>query len=183
MACCSYKILFFQCVNISCYYNSNTICIMLFALVYLCSTLNWQEGNDYGFKRIYWKYTEMAALLIIYFIVKHVFSTLTFVINNSKIILPFCFWTCYYTCGNPNLYMLKKQSHQWLAKHMLVYTIREECCYSIGFNNGLPWCVKHMAWGPPVTTKPDHKARGFCGNQRPKGHVFRTSWQAIVKTY
>ena len=28
----------------------------------------------------------------------------------------------------------------------------------IGFNHGLPWCVKYMALGPPVTTKPDGEA-------------------------
>ena len=45
----------------------------------------------------------------------------------------------------------------------------------IGFNHGLPWCVKYMALGPPVTTKPDGEAGGFCGDRRPEGHVFHTS--------
>ena len=53
----------------------------------------------------------------------------------------------------------------------------------IGFNHGLPWCVKYMARGPPVTTKPDGEAGGFCGDQRPEGHLFHTSRQAMIKTY
>ena len=53
----------------------------------------------------------------------------------------------------------------------------------IGFNHGLPWCVKYMARGPPVTTKPDGEAGAFCGDLRPKGHVFHTSRQAMIKTY
>ena len=55
--------------------------------------------------------------------------------------------------------------------------------YGIGFNHGLPWCVRYMARGPPVTTKPDGKAGGFCGDRRPEGHVFHTSRQAMIKTY
>ena len=54
---------------------------------------------------------------------------------------------------------------------------------AIGFNHGLPWCVKYMARGPPVTTKPDGEAGGFCGDRRPEGHVFHTSRQAMIKTY
>ena len=54
---------------------------------------------------------------------------------------------------------------------------------AIGFNHGLPWCVKYMVRGPPVTTKPDGEAGGFCGNRRPEGHVFHTSRQAMIKTY
>ena len=54
---------------------------------------------------------------------------------------------------------------------------------NIGFNHGLPWCVKYMARGPPVTTKPDGEAGGFCGDRRPEGHVFHTSRQAMIKTY
>ena len=30
--------------------------------------------------------------------------------------------------------------------------------YVIGFNHGLPWCVKYMARGPTVTTKPNGEA-------------------------
>ena len=56
-------------------------------------------------------------------------------------------------------------------------------CCAIGFNHGLPWCVKYMARGPPVTTKPDGEAGGFCGDRRPEGHVFHTSRQAMIKTY
>ena len=37
--------------------------------------------------------------------------------------------------------------------------------------------------GPPVTTKPDGEAGGFCGDRRPEGHVFHTSRQAMIKTY
>ena len=55
--------------------------------------------------------------------------------------------------------------------------------YVIGFNHGLPWCVKYMARGPPVTTKPDGEAGGLCGDRRPEGHVFHTSRQAMIKTY
>ena len=54
---------------------------------------------------------------------------------------------------------------------------------AVGFNHGLPWCVKYMARGPPVTTKPDGEAGGFCGDRRPEGHVFHTSRQAMIKTY
>ena len=53
----------------------------------------------------------------------------------------------------------------------------------IGFNHGLPWCVKYIARGPPVTTKPDGEAGGFCGDRRLEGHVFHTSRQAMIKTY
>ena len=56
-------------------------------------------------------------------------------------------------------------------------------CYIIGFNHGLLSCVKYMALGPPVTTKPDGEAGRFCGDQRPEGHVFHTSRQAMIKTY
>ena len=47
----------------------------------------------------------------------------------------------------------------------------------------MPWCVKYMARGPPVTTKPDGEAGGFCGDRRPEGHVFHTTRQAMIKTY
>ena len=53
----------------------------------------------------------------------------------------------------------------------------------ISFNHGLPWCVKYMALGPPVATKPSGFAVGFCGDRRPSGHVFHTSRQAMIKTY
>ena len=53
-------------------------------------------------------------------------------------------------------------------------------CYN-GFNHGLPWCVKYMARGPPVTTKPG--GEGFCGDRRTSCHVFHTSRQAMIKTY
>ena len=53
----------------------------------------------------------------------------------------------------------------------------------MGFNHGLPWCVKYMARGPLVTTKPDSEAGGFWGDRRPEGHVFHTSRQAMIKTY
>ena len=53
----------------------------------------------------------------------------------------------------------------------------------VGFNHGLPWCVKYMARGTPGTTKPDGEAGGFCGDRRPEGHVFHTSRQAMIKTY
>ena len=55
--------------------------------------------------------------------------------------------------------------------------------FVISFNHGLPWCVKYMARGPPVTTKPDGEAGGLCGDRRPEGHVFHTSRQAMIKTY
>ena len=56
-------------------------------------------------------------------------------------------------------------------------------CIIVGFNHGLPWCVKYMARGTPGTTKPDGEAGGFCGDRRPEGHVFHTSRQAMIKTY
>ena len=56
-------------------------------------------------------------------------------------------------------------------------------CCAIGFDHGLPWCVKYMARGPPVTTKPEGEAGGFWGDRRPEGHVFHTSRQAMIKTY
>ena len=40
-----------------------------------------------------------------------------------------------------------------------------------------------MARGPPVTTKPNGEAWGFCGDRMPEGHVFHTSRQAMIKTY
>ena len=45
------------------------------------------------------------------------------------------------------------------------------------------WCVKYMALGPPVATKPSGFAIGFCGARSPEGHVFHTSRQAMIKTY
>ena len=51
----------------------------------------------------------------------------------------------------------------------------------ISFNHGLPWCVKYMARGPPVTTKPF--AARFCGDRRPSCHIFHTSRQAMIKIY
>ena len=55
----------------------------------------------------------------------------------------------------------------------------------IGFNHGLPWWVKYMARGPPVTTKPDGEAlvpwntwhEGLRSPQNP------TAKQAMIKTY
>ena len=38
-----------------------------------------------------------------------------------------------------------------------------------------------MARGPPITTKPDGEAGGFCGDRRPEGHVFHTSRQPWLK--
>ena len=55
--------------------------------------------------------------------------------------------------------------------------------WDIGFNHGLPWCVKYMARGPRVTTKPDGEAGRFCGDRRPEGHVFHTSRQAMIKAF
>ena len=63
------------------------------------------------------------------------------------------------------------------------YGLVHRASHVVGFNHGLPWCVKYMARGPPVTTKPDGEAGGFCGDRRPEGHVFHTSRQAMIKTY
>ena len=52
-----------------------------------------------------------------------------------------------------------------------------------GFNHGLPWCVKYMALGPPVATKPSGFAVGFCGDRSPSCHVFHTPWPSMIKTY
>ena len=65
----------------------------------------------------------------------------------------------------------------------VIMTMGQRRVHDIGFNHGLPWCVKYMARGPPVTTKPDGEAGGFCGDRRPEGHVFHTSRQAMIKTY
>ena len=71
----------------------------------------------------------------------------------------------------------------WHALALITLEISWHRAYVIGFNHGLPWCVKYMARGPPVTTKPDGEAGGFCGDRRPEGHVFHTSRQAMIKTY
>ena len=55
--------------------------------------------------------------------------------------------------------------------------------YIVGFNHGLPWCMKYMARGPPITTNPDGEAGMFCGDRRPEGYVFHTSRQPMIKTY
>ena len=39
--------------------------------------------------------------------------------------------------------------------------------YYIGFIHGLPWCVKYMALGPPVTTNPDGEAMYFTHHGKP----------------
>ena len=74
-------------------------------------------------------------------------------------------------------------THELICSTLKSNIPRELMSYVIGFNHGLPWCVKYMARGPPVTTKPDGEAGGFCGDRRPEGHVFHTSWQAMIKTY
>ena len=75
-----------------------------------------------------------------------------------------------------------RHTHIYICSY--IYRCSSICrCYIIGFNHGLPWCVKYMARGPPVTTKPDGEAGGFCGDRRPEGHVFHTSRQAMIKTY
>ena len=61
----------------------------------------------------------------------------------------------YYECWCPG-----NARSQGISKHDVYYVI--------GFNHGLPWCVKYMARGHPVTTKPDGEAGGFCGDQRPE---------------
>ena len=55
--------------------------------------------------------------------------------------------------------------------------------FDVGFNHGLPWCVKYIARGTLGTTKADGEAGGFCGDRRPEGQVFHTSRQAMIKTY
>ena len=52
-----------------------------------------------------------------------------------------------------------------------------------GFNHCLPWCVKYMALGPPVATKPSGFAVGFCGDRSPSCHVFHTPRPSMIKTY
>ena len=74
-------------------------------------------------------------------------------------------------------------SGKWSLLVLPANSVASNSCCAIGFNHGLPWCVKYMAWGPPVTTKPDGEAGGFCGDRRPEGHVFHTSRQAMIKTY
>ena len=71
----------------------------------------------------------------------------------------------------------------YFHKAVLWYRWKATRWWDIGFNHGLPWCVKYMARGPPVTTKPNGEAGGFCGDRRPEGHVFHTSRQAMIKTY
>ena len=53
----------------------------------------------------------------------------------------------------------------------------------IGFDHGLPWCVKYRALEPPVATKPSDFTIAFCADRKPSGHVFHTSRQAMIKTY
>ena len=66
---------------------------------------------------------------------------------------------------------------------LILRTPPKHVILNVGFNHGLPWCVKYMAWGTPGTTKPDGVAGGLCGDRRPEGHVFHTSRQAMIKTY
>ena len=56
-------------------------------------------------------------------------------------------------------------SHYITPHHIISYHIIS------GFNHGLSWCVKYMARGPAVTTKPDGEAAGFCGDRRPEGNA------------
>ena len=97
-------------------------------------------------------------------------------------------WKCRLWNGNHfvlGLNMLTQYIYSWTELHW--YTSSNfypvSVVHVIGFNHGLPWCVKYMARGPPVTTKPDGEAGGFCGDRRPEGHVFHTSRQAMIKTY
>ena len=83
--------------------------------------------------------------------------------------------TCYY--GPYSAQEISIMKNKWSG------TVFSGWVFAIGFNHGLPWCVKYMAQGPPVTTKPDGETGGFCGDRRPKGHVFHTSRQAMIKTY
>ena len=91
--------------------------------------------------------------------------------TNTHLFLNYCY---YY-------YQLDIKSS--LTKISAVWQSTASMAVVIGFNHGLPWCVKYMARGPPVTTKPDGEAGGFCGDRRPEGHVFHTSRQAMIKTY
>ena len=85
---------------------------------------------------------------------------------------------------SPETYKTFKMSQQIFLENFPHWTMSADCMsFVIGFNHGLPWCVKYMARGPPVTTKPDGEAGGFCGDRRPEGHVFHTSRQAMIKTY
>ena len=72
---------------------------------------------------------------------------------------------------------------KWKTHNICIHLQYMCVCNVIGFNHGLPWCVKYMARGPPVATKPDGEAGGFCGDRGPEGHVFHTSRQAMIKTY
>ena len=85
----------------------------------------------------------------------------------------------------PNFNVSTTEDWWWISNLIphFVMDVITHSCWAIGFNHGLPWCVKYMALGPPVTTKPDGEAGGFCGDRRPEGHVFHTSRQAMIKTY
>ena len=54
--------------------------------------------------------------------------------------------------------------------------------YVIGFNHGLPCCVKNMARGTQVDKNRGRRPR-FLSWLRPEGHVFNIAWQAMIKTY
>ena len=51
------------------------------------------------------------------------------------------------------------------------------------WHHGVPGCVEYMARGPRVAQKPDDEPVGFGGDGWSESHIFRTSRQAMIKTY
>ena len=62
------------------------------------------------------------------------------------------------------------------------FDLWELLIYIIGFNHGLPCCVKNMARGTQVDKNRGRRPR-FLSWLRPEGYVFNIAWQAMIKTY
>ena len=94
--------------------------------------------------------------------------------------LPETYW---YVFSNHSCPMLQSQSIKNTIFRGANFGAYTDPSFVVGFNHGLPWCVKYMVRETPGTTKPDGEAGGFCGDRRPEGHVFHTSRHAMIKTY
>ena len=74
----------------------------------------------------------------------------------------------------------------WDTLHTLAVRIRTSTAQShglclIGFVHGLPWCVRCMARGSPVTTKPDGEVGGFCGDGGPRAMYLGVNMIAAIQ--
>ena len=66
----------------------------------------------------------------------------------------------------------------YLRRHCADYDVTV-----IGFNHGLPWCVKYMALGPPVATKPDGFLAVLGNRQHPKHHLSKIGCNSTTKNH